>query len=73
MCASAVKYDWLTAAMLSRAGEEQLDYGGGRRVSAELRYRERGATLAFLADWADEARALAPELGFPEPPGGRRG
>lgn len=71
VCASAVKYDWLTALMLARASEEQLDYGGGRAVSAELRYRERGLTLAFLAGWADEARALAPSLGFPQAPSGR--
>jgi hypothetical protein len=31
-----VKYDWITALMLARAGEEQLDYGGGRTVDAEL-------------------------------------
>ncbi|GAA1351181.1 aminoglycoside phosphotransferase [Streptomyces beijiangensis] len=68
MCASAVKYDWLTALMLGRAGEErQLDYGGARTVSPGLRYRERGQALAFLAGWADEARALATELGFPPP------
>ncbi|MFJ9902246.1 aminoglycoside phosphotransferase [Streptomyces sp. NPDC101152] len=71
VCASAVKYDWLTALMLARAGEEQLDYGGSRAVSAELRYRERGLTLAFLAGWAEEARTLAPRLGFPEAPSGR--
>jgi hypothetical protein len=71
VCASAVKYDWLTALMLARAGEEQVDYGGERAVSAELRYRERGLTLAFLAEWAAEARTLAPELGFPEAPSGR--
>jgi hypothetical protein len=71
VCASAVKYDWLTALMLARAGEEQLDYGGGRTVSAELRYQERGLVLAFLAGWAAEARALAPRLGFPEAPSGR--
>ncbi|MEU6506403.1 aminoglycoside phosphotransferase [Streptomyces sp. NPDC046942] len=71
VCASAVKYEWLTAQMLARAGEEQLDYGGGRTVSAELRYRERGLVLAFLADWAREARTLAPLLGFPEAPSGR--
>ncbi|MET9385148.1 aminoglycoside phosphotransferase [Streptomyces sp. NPDC002928] len=70
LCASAVKYDWLTALMLARAGEEQFDYGGGRTVSAELRYRERGLTLSFLAGWAAEARALAPQLGFPEAPTG---
>ncbi|MFI0509953.1 aminoglycoside phosphotransferase [Streptomyces sp. WSLK1-5] len=69
VCASAVKYDWLTALMLARAGEErQLDYGGRREVSAERRYRERGLALAFLARWAEEARALAPRLGFPEAP-----
>ncbi|GGJ21543.1 aminoglycoside phosphotransferase [Streptomyces brasiliensis] len=71
VCASAVKYDWLTALMLARAGEEQLDYGGGRTVSAELRYQERGLTLSFLAGWAAEARTLAPRLGFPEAPSGR--
>jgi hypothetical protein len=71
VCASAVKYDWLTALMLARAGEEQLDYGGTRTVPAELRYRERGLTLAFLAGWASEARTLAPSLGFPETPSGR--
>ncbi|MFE9093410.1 aminoglycoside phosphotransferase [Streptomyces sp. NPDC007264] len=72
VCASAVKYDWLTGLMLARASEEQqLDYGGARTVPAELRYRERGLTLAFLADRAAEARALAPSLGFPPPPTGR--
>ncbi|MFJ8106320.1 aminoglycoside phosphotransferase [Streptomyces sp. NPDC096132] len=71
VCASAVKYDWLTARMLARAGERQLDYGGERTVSPELRYRERGLTLAFLGEWAAEARVLAPRLGFPEAPSGR--
>ncbi|WP_411150981.1 aminoglycoside phosphotransferase [Streptomyces sp. A30] len=69
--ASAVKYDWLTALMLANAGEEQLDYGGGQSVDAERRYRERGLTLAYLGEWATEARALAPRLGFPEAPSGR--
>ncbi|MFD3613742.1 aminoglycoside phosphotransferase [Streptomyces sp. NPDC058676] len=71
VCASAVKYDWLTALMLARAGEEQVAYGGDRPVDAEHRYRERGSTLAFLAEWATEARTLAPRLGFPEAPSGR--
>ncbi|MEV7884702.1 hypothetical protein ACWD3I_15635 [Streptomyces sp. NPDC002817] len=66
-----MKYDWLTALSPARAGEVQLDYGGGSLVSAELRYRERGSALAFLAGWAAEARALAPELGFGEAPSGR--
>ncbi|MFK4102063.1 aminoglycoside phosphotransferase [Streptomyces sp. NPDC019531] len=72
VCASAVKYDWLTGLMLARAGEErQLHYGGEREVSAELRYRERGLALEFLAGWAAEARALAPRLGFPKAPSDR--
>ncbi|AMW13650.1 aminoglycoside phosphotransferase [Streptomyces qaidamensis] len=71
VCASAVKYDWLAALMLARADEEQPAYGGEGTVPAELRYRERGLTLAFLAEWAAEARQLAPRLGFPEAPSGR--
>lgn len=64
VCASAIKYDWLAPLMLARAGDErQLDYGGEQTVSAERRYAERGATLAFLADWIDEARRLARALG----------
>ncbi|MGY1581257.1 hypothetical protein [Streptomyces sp. MN13] len=45
--------------------------GGAGTVSPELRYRERGKALAFLAGWAAQARALAPLLGFPEVPSGR--
>jgi hypothetical protein len=71
VCASAVKYDWLTALMLARADDEQPAYGGQGAVSAELRYRERGLALAFLAEWAAEARLLAPQLGFPQAPSGR--
>jgi hypothetical protein len=71
VCASAVKYDWLTALMLARADDEQPAYGGQGAVPAGLRYRERGLALAFLADWAAEARLLAPGLGFPEAPSGR--
>ncbi|MCF4141012.1 hypothetical protein L1856_35615 [Streptomyces sp. Tue 6430] len=71
VCASAVKYDWITALMLARAGEEQRDYGGARTVPAGLRYRERGTTLAFLAQWAAEARRLAPQVGFPQAPSGK--
>ncbi len=71
VCASAVKYDWLTALMLARAEEEQVAYGGQGTVPAALRYRERGLALAFLAEWAAEARQLAPRLGFPEAPSGR--
>ncbi|MFJ7336954.1 aminoglycoside phosphotransferase [Streptomyces sp. NPDC101116] len=71
VCASAVKYDWLTALMLARADREPVAYGGEGTVPAELRYRERALTLAFLAEWAAEARMLAPLLGFPQAPSGR--
>ena len=69
--ASAVKYDWLTALMLARAGEKQLDYGGAGTISPEVRYRARGLALAFLASWAAQARTPAPQLGSPETPSGR--
>jgi hypothetical protein len=62
-CASAVKYEWLTPSMLARAGDERHLAYGRQAPSAEL-YRERGATLMFLAGWADEARRLAAQLGL---------
>lgn len=72
VCASAVKYDWITGLMLARAGEErQVGYGGAEAVSAERLYRQRGLVLAFLAGWAAEARELALGVGFPGPPSGR--
>lgn len=72
VCASAVKYDWLTALMLARAGEPQhVGYGGAEAVSPELLYRERGLVLSFLAGWAAEARELAPLVGFGGAPSGR--
>ena len=56
MCASAVKYAWLTPLMLARAAdEEHLDYGGAARVSGPQRYAERGATIVHLGRWAAEA------------------
>ncbi len=65
MCASAVKYEWLGPLMLQRASNaSQLDYGGRKTVDAQRLYAERGIALAFLASWAEEARALAEELGL---------
>jgi hypothetical protein len=64
MCASAVKYEWLGPLMLQRASNaSQLGYGGRETVDADRLYAERGVALAFLASWAEEARALAEELG----------
>src|SRR5260370_40418183 len=59
MCASAVKYEWLLPMMLEKAGDDvQLDYGSEGAVAADLRYAERGATLAYLMGWVDAARRL---------------
>ena len=64
MCASAIKYEWLGPLMLQRASNaNQLDYGGRKTVDRQRLYAERGIALAFLASWAEEARALAEELG----------
>jgi hypothetical protein len=63
MCASAVKYEWLLPHMLMGAGDaQQLDYGGEGTVAPEIRYAERGATLAYLMRWLNEARSLRAEL-----------
>jgi phosphotransferase family enzyme len=65
MCASAVKYEWLGPLMLQRASEaRQLGYGGQETADTDLLYAERGRTLAFLTSWAEEAKALAQELGY---------
>jgi hypothetical protein len=65
MCASAVKYEWLGPLMLQRASEaRQLEYGGGEAADPSLLYAERGCALAFLAAWAEGARALSEELGY---------
>lgn len=64
MCASAVKYEWLGPLMLRRAADaEHVGYGGSVVVDSDRLYAERGTTLAFLASWAEEARALAEQLG----------
>jgi thiamine kinase-like enzyme len=65
MCASAVKYDWLTPLMLTQAGaERQLAYGGREAVDAAHRFTERGHALAFTARWAREALRLARDIGL---------
>jgi hypothetical protein len=51
--------------MLQRASEaRQLEYGGGEAADPNLLYAERGRALAFLASWAEEARALAEGLRY---------
>jgi thiamine kinase-like enzyme len=60
VCASAVKYDWLTAYCLERAGADQHPaYGGATRVDADAKFAEHATALALCAAWADEAERLA--------------
>jgi thiamine kinase-like enzyme len=60
VCASAVKYDWLTAFCLEHAGDdEHLHYGQEAGVDADARYAARAAGLALCARWAREADQLA--------------
>lgn len=65
ICASAVKYDWLTAFCLEHAGaDEHPDYGRDAGVDAAARYAARAAGLALCARWAREAEELAGTLGL---------
>jgi Phosphotransferase enzyme family len=60
MCASAVKYDWLTPAMLAAASApRQLRYGGTEEIDADHRFRERGVALLDNAQRARRAVVLA--------------
>jgi hypothetical protein len=65
MCASAVKYEWLAAAMLGRAidqGAQSSDGYGGAAVDRERLLSERALVLAWLVDRAAEAERLADDL-----------
>jgi hypothetical protein len=65
MCASAVKYDWLTPWMLASArSERQLRYGGTEEIDADYRFSERGSALLRNAHNARRALSLAAELGI---------
>jgi hypothetical protein len=65
ICASAVKYDWLTAYCLEHASaDEHLDYGRVASVAAGARYAARAAGLALCTRWAQEAEELASALGL---------
>jgi hypothetical protein len=63
ICASAVKYDWLTVYCLEHAGAAaHTDYGRAATVDAHARYAARAAALALCVRWADEAEQLADTL-----------
>lgn len=62
--ASAIKYDWLTPALLASAtADHHLAYGG-TEVDADYRLHERGVALLHLTSWADRALVLAADLGL---------
>jgi hypothetical protein len=64
MCASAVKYDWLTPFMLgSASAERQFRYGGSEEIDADFKFRERGLALLHNTRTARRALALAEQLG----------
>jgi hypothetical protein len=63
ICASAVKYDWLTVHCLEHAGaEQQPGYGHHGTVDADARYAARAAGLRLCARWVQEADELAATL-----------
>jgi hypothetical protein len=63
ICASAVKYDWLTPYCLQHAGaDRQPAYGRQGSVDADARYAARAAALALCARWVREADELARAL-----------
>jgi hypothetical protein len=65
ICASAVKYDWLTAFCLEQArADQQVAYGRRGSVDANARYEARAAGLALCARWVREADELAVALGM---------
>lgn len=65
ICASAVKYDWLTIRSLEQAGlAEQLAYGRATTIDAHARYAARAAALALCTRWADEAEQLSLTVGI---------
>jgi hypothetical protein len=61
--AAAVKYHWLAVRMLVDPDHEMRIVYGGRRAAADEVYAARAAGLRVLCRWADEAEALADDLG----------
>lgn len=63
ICASAVKYDWLTARCLEHAGSDHhAAYGRAATVDVDASYAARAAGLRLCARWATEANELAKAL-----------
>ena len=62
--AAAVKYDWLTPAMLAAASsaQQRMRYGGREEIDADLHFRQRGIALLDNAERARRAVRLAQDL-----------
>jgi hypothetical protein len=65
--APAAKYHWLAARLLEDPDSEMRVAYGGRAVPADELFAARAAGLRVLCRWADEAVALATELGLEVP------
>jgi thiamine kinase-like enzyme len=65
LCTSAIKYDWLTPAMLlSASAQRQMRYGGKEEIDADFRFRQRGIALLDNAERARRGVTLAKDLGL---------
>jgi hypothetical protein len=65
LCTAAVKYDWLTPAMLSSASAPQhMRYGGTEEIDPDFLFRQRGIALLGNAQRARRGVALAQEIGL---------
>jgi hypothetical protein len=65
----AAKYHWLAERLLRDAAEPERVVYGGRVADADEVYAARAAGLRVLCRWADEAFALAHDLGIATSPG----
>jgi hypothetical protein len=63
MRAGGVKYHWLIDRLLVDAADSTRIVYGGRAMPADDVFAARAAGLGVLCRWADEAFALASELG----------
>jgi hypothetical protein len=64
MCLMAAKWAWLVPHMLELASADTHAVYGDRSVDSDQLFAERASMLAFNAGLADEARAIAAEVGL---------
>ncbi|MFF4985350.1 aminoglycoside phosphotransferase [Streptomyces sp. NPDC001046] len=71
VCASAVRYGGLAAALVTRTDAARAGHGTAGPLAAGVPPRELALVLAYVGERVAEARILAPQLGFPQAPSGR--